>query len=162
MERGHRWGDPIEVEAIKAVLGAPRERGATCVLGALKSNIGHLEAAAGVAGLIKVVLSMQNDKIPGNLHFRSLNPRIDLNGTSLEIAQTPRLGRLAFGRVMRVSARLESAGRTRTSSLKKYRGIWRNLFWRRNPPRICSLFLQKHPPLCVLMRKHTGNTGFRA
>jgi len=85
---GTSLGDPIEVEAIKAVLGAPRERGATCVLGALKSNIGHLEAAAGVAGLIKVVLAMQHDKIPGNLHFRSLNPRIDLTGTSLEIAQT--------------------------------------------------------------------------
>ncbi len=87
---GTSLGDPIEVEAIKEVLGAPRERGATCILGALKSNIGHLEAAAGVAGLIKVVLSMQNDKIPGNLHFRSLNPRIDLTDTSLEIAQTPK------------------------------------------------------------------------
>lgn len=85
---GTSLGDPIEVEAIKAVLGSPREKGATCVLGAVKSNIGHLEAAAGVAGLIKVVLAMQNEKIPGNLHFRSLNPRIDLKETSLEIAQT--------------------------------------------------------------------------
>ncbi len=87
---GTSLGDPIEVEAIKAVFGGPRERGATCVLGALKSNIGHLEAAAGVAGLIKVVLAMQNERIPGNLHFRSLNPRIDLRGTPLEIAQTPK------------------------------------------------------------------------
>ena len=85
---GTSLGDPIEVEAIKAVFGAPRDRGAKCVLGALKSNIGHLEAAAGVAGLIKAVLAMQYEKIPGNLHFRSLNPRIDLGGTPLEIAQT--------------------------------------------------------------------------
>lgn len=84
---GTSLGDPIEMEAIKAVLGAPRDKGATCILGAVKTNIGHLEAAAGVAGVIKVVLAMQNDKIPGNLHFRTLNPRIDLNGTSLEIAQ---------------------------------------------------------------------------
>lgn len=84
---GTSLGDPIEMEAIKAVLGAPREKGSTCILGAVKTNIGHLEAAAGVAGVIKVVLAMQNDKIPGNLHFRSLNPRIDLKGTSLEIAQ---------------------------------------------------------------------------
>lgn len=85
---GTSLGDPIEVEAIKAVFGAPRDRGAMCTLGALKSNIGHLEAAAGVAGLIKAVLALQNEKIPGNLHFRSLNPRIDLGGTPLEIAQT--------------------------------------------------------------------------
>lgn len=87
---GTSLGDPIEMEAIKAVLGAPREKGSTCILGAVKTNIGHLEAAAGVAGVIKVILAMQNDKIPGNLHFRSLNPRIDLKGTSLEIAQEPK------------------------------------------------------------------------
>lgn len=85
---GTSLGDPIEVEAIKAVFGAPRDRGAKCFLGALKSNIGHLEAAAGVAGVVKAVLALQNEKIPGNLHFRSLNPRIDLSGTSLEIAQS--------------------------------------------------------------------------
>lgn len=84
---GTSLGDPIEMEAIKAVLGAPREKNATCVLGAVKTNIGHLEAAAGIAGVIKVILAMQNDRIPGNLHFRSLNPRIDLKGSSLEIAK---------------------------------------------------------------------------
>jgi len=86
---GTSLGDPIEVEALKAVLGGPREKGSTCVLGALKTNIGHLEAAAGVAGLIKVALALQNERIPGNLHFRALNPRIDLRGTSLEIAKEP-------------------------------------------------------------------------
>nr|WP_275939224.1 type I polyketide synthase [Polyangium spumosum] len=86
---GTSLGDPIEVEALKAVLGGPREKGSTCILGAVKTNIGHLEAAAGVAGLMKVALSLQNERIPGNLHFRSLNPRIDLRGTSLEIAQNP-------------------------------------------------------------------------
>ncbi|HVK63421.1 MAG TPA: type I polyketide synthase, partial [Polyangium sp.] len=84
---GTSLGDPIEVEALKAVLGGPRERGSSCLLGAVKTNIGHLEAAAGVAGLMKVALSMQNERIPGNLHFRSLNPRIDLRGTTLEIVQ---------------------------------------------------------------------------
>ena len=104
---GTSLGDPIEVEALKAVLGGPREKGSVCVLGALKTNIGHLEAAAGVAGLMKVAMSLHNERIPPNLHFRSLNPRIDLRGTSLEIAQNivpwkpglrPRIGGVsAFG-----------------------------------------------------------------
>src|SRR5262249_52676160 len=55
---GTSLGDPIELEALKSVLGDPREGGATCVLGAVKSNLGHLEAAAGMAGLIKAVLCL--------------------------------------------------------------------------------------------------------
>lgn len=85
---GTPLGDPIEVEALKTVLGGPREKGSVCVLGAVKTNIGHLEAAAGVAGIMKVVLALQNESIPGNLHFRALNPRIDFRGTTLEIART--------------------------------------------------------------------------
>ncbi|PTL76611.1 type I polyketide synthase [Vitiosangium sp. GDMCC 1.1324] len=83
---GTALGDPIEVQAISDVLGPPREDGSPCVLGALKSNVGHLEAAAGIAGLIKVVLSMQHEAIPTNLHFKRLNPRIQLEGTSLKLA----------------------------------------------------------------------------
>lgn len=84
---GTPLGDPIEVEALKTVLGGPREKGSSCVLGAVKTNIGHLEAAAGVAGVMKVVLALQSELIPGNLHFRALNPRIDFRGTTLEIAR---------------------------------------------------------------------------
>ncbi len=74
-------GDPIEVEALAAVLGQPRADGGTCVLGAVKTNIGHLEGAAGIAGLIKVVLSLQHQAIPRNLHFKTLNPHISLADT---------------------------------------------------------------------------------
>ncbi|TKC98038.1 non-ribosomal peptide synthetase/type I polyketide synthase [Polyangium fumosum] len=77
---GTSLGDPIELEALGAVLGAPRLDGSVCALGALKTNVGHLEAAAGVASVIKVVLSMQHQAIPGNLHFKKLNPRINLDG----------------------------------------------------------------------------------
>ncbi|XXT16877.1 beta-ketoacyl synthase N-terminal-like domain-containing protein [Sorangium sp. So ce429] len=84
---GTSLGDPIEVEALAQVVGRPRESGAPCVLGALKSNIGHLEAAAGVAGLIKAALVLQRGAIPANLHFRALNPRIALEGTSLVIPE---------------------------------------------------------------------------
>ncbi|WP_438004841.1 beta-ketoacyl synthase N-terminal-like domain-containing protein [Sorangium sp. So ce321] len=82
---GTPLGDPIEVEALAQVLGGPRATEAGCVLGAVKTNIGHLEAAAGVAGLIKAVLALQHGAIPANLHFRALNPRIKLEGTSLTI-----------------------------------------------------------------------------
>jgi amino acid adenylation domain-containing protein len=78
---GTSLGDPIEIEALSAVLGAPRLDGSGCALGALKTNVGHLEAASGVASVIKAVLSMQHEAIPGNLHFRNVNPRISLEGT---------------------------------------------------------------------------------
>lgn len=87
---GTPLGDPIEVDALAEVLGAPRADGSVCVLGAVKTNIGHLESAAGVAGIIKVVLSMQHEAIPANLHFKRLNPRISLDGTSLVIPTSQR------------------------------------------------------------------------
>jgi acyl transferase domain-containing protein/acyl carrier protein len=94
---GTSLGDPIEVEALASVLGAPRGDGSPCVLGAVKTNIGHLEAAAGVAGLIKAILALEHERIPGNLHFRALNPRISLAGTPFVIATGvtpwPRTGR---------------------------------------------------------------------
>lgn len=78
-------GDPIEFEALREVLGAPRPDGMPCVLGAVKTNVGHTAAAAGVAGLIKAVLCLQHQAIPRNLNFRTLNPRISLEGTPFEI-----------------------------------------------------------------------------
>ncbi len=86
---GTSLGDPIELEALRAVLGAPTEDGAPCHLGAVKSHIGHLEAAAGVAGLVKVVGSLSRERIPGNLHFRTLNPRASLAGTRLQVSAAP-------------------------------------------------------------------------
>ena len=82
---GTSLGDPIEVNSLKAVLGT--ERTESCYLGSLKTNIGHLEAAAGIAGLIKTVLCMQHKAIPANLHFKRLNPLIDLSDTKIEIPQ---------------------------------------------------------------------------
>ena len=82
---GTPLGDPIETEALAEVLGAPRTDGSVCVLGAVKTNLGHLEAAAGIAGLIKAVLCLQQEVIPPNLHFTMLNPRIALEGTALVV-----------------------------------------------------------------------------
>jgi SAM-dependent methyltransferase/acyl carrier protein len=69
-------GDPIEVESLAAVFSEGRDRAAPLLLGSIKSNMGHLEAAAGVAGLIKTVLSLHREAIPPNLHFKNPNPHI--------------------------------------------------------------------------------------
>nr|WP_277622391.1 type I polyketide synthase [Mycobacterium malmoense] len=75
---GTALGDPIEFEALAATYG----RGdGSCALGAVKTNIGHLEAAAGVAGFIKAVLAVQRGRIPPNLHFSQWNPAIDASPT---------------------------------------------------------------------------------
>ena len=74
---GTSLGDPIEIEAAAAVLGVGREASRPLLIGSLKTNIGHLEAAAGIAGLIKVVLAIQHGAIPRQLHFTTPNPMID-------------------------------------------------------------------------------------
>ncbi len=73
---GTSLGDPIEVGAAAAVLGEGRVSEHPLIIGAAKTNIGHLEAAAGIAGLMKVVLSLQHEQIPPHLHFKQPNPHI--------------------------------------------------------------------------------------
>ena len=75
---GTLLGDPIEVAALTQVFRSKTPRKNFCALGSLKSNVGHLGSAAGVAGLIKAVLCLQHRKIPPTLHFEQPNPAIDL------------------------------------------------------------------------------------
>jgi acyl transferase domain-containing protein len=82
-------GDPIEARALGAVLGPDRPAGAFCWLGSVKSNIGHLEAGAGVAGLIKVALALHHRRVPPNLHFETPNPEIDFEGLRLRVPTRP-------------------------------------------------------------------------
>ena len=74
---GTPLGDPVEVQALNRVFRAATTRRGFCALGTVKSNIGHLDVAAGVAGLIKTVLALENGAIPPSLHFDQPNPRID-------------------------------------------------------------------------------------
>ncbi|WP_437668801.1 SDR family NAD(P)-dependent oxidoreductase [Sorangium sp. So ce131] len=83
---GTAVGDPIEVNALGAVLGARRDGADPCVIGSVKSNIGHMEPAAGIAGLIKTVIALKRGVIPGNLHFHEINPAIDLQALKLRVA----------------------------------------------------------------------------
>ncbi|MEU2032856.1 SDR family NAD(P)-dependent oxidoreductase [Nocardia amamiensis] len=82
---GTPLGDPIEIEALSQVLGAPRADGSVCLLGSVKSQIGHLEAAAGIAGLIKAVLQLEHERIPRQHDFATMNPKIALDGTALAV-----------------------------------------------------------------------------
>jgi acyl transferase domain-containing protein/aryl carrier-like protein len=81
---GTALGDPIEVEAIAATLGRAGD-GSPCLLGSVKANLGHLEAAAGATGLIKAVLALRHGAVPPQPDFGRLNPHITLGGTRLAI-----------------------------------------------------------------------------
>lgn len=78
-------GDPIEVQALSRVLGEGDQSSKPCFIGSCKTNFGHLEAAAGMASLIKTVLCLQNHEIPPHLHFQKLNPQISLESSRLQI-----------------------------------------------------------------------------
>ncbi|MDA9762163.1 type I polyketide synthase, partial [Desulfobacterales bacterium] len=74
-------GDPIEIEALAKVFGNRSDKRKFCGIGSVKGNIGHLDAAAGIAGLIKVVFSLMYKKIPPTLHFEKPNSRIDFSNS---------------------------------------------------------------------------------
>jgi thioester reductase-like protein len=82
---GTPLGDPIEIDSLKAVLGNSRPAERPCVVGAVKANIGHLEAAAGIAGLIKTVLVLQHEEIPPQIHLTRPNPHLALEGAPFVI-----------------------------------------------------------------------------
>ena len=84
---GTSLGDPIEMEALIAALGR-KNGGAKLYVGSVKTNLGHLEAAAGLAGLLKAIACCVRRAIPGLVHFKTLNPRIDLAGTGITLPTT--------------------------------------------------------------------------
>jgi amino acid adenylation domain-containing protein len=87
---GTRLGDPIEVEGLRRAFeskGSPDRLG--CGLGSVKSNLGHLDAAAGIAGLIKAVLCTERGMLVPTLHAEQVNPLLDLHDTHFELVKTP-------------------------------------------------------------------------
>ncbi|MFI6729904.1 beta-ketoacyl synthase N-terminal-like domain-containing protein, partial [Streptomyces atratus] len=82
---GTKVGDPIEAAALGAVFGADRRGRGPLRVGSVKTNIGHLEAAAGIAGLLKVTLALAHGVIPASLNFETPNPEIDLDGLGLRV-----------------------------------------------------------------------------
>ena len=100
---GTELGDPIEVHAAAAVYGRGRQSDRPLLVGSVKTNIGHLEAAAGVAGLIKAVLSIEHGLIPRHLNFREPNPRIDWEGLPVRVASDSTAWPVTSGRPVRAA-----------------------------------------------------------
>jgi FkbH-like protein/FkbM family methyltransferase len=84
---GTELGDPVEINAIKSAFEqlVPGPTDARISIGTVKTNIGHLEAAAGIAGVLKVLLSFKHQKLIGNIHLSEVNPYIRLSGTPLQL-----------------------------------------------------------------------------
>ncbi len=80
-------GDPIEAKSIGRAVGGDRD--GNCYIGSVKSNIGHLEPASGIAGIIKLALAMQNRIIPPNIHYKKPNPNIPFEKLNLEVPVVP-------------------------------------------------------------------------
>ena len=87
---GTKLGDPIEIAALAEAYGGSGTRKQYCSLGSVKSNIGHLDTAAGAASLIKVILSLEKRQIPATLHFTRPNPAIDFAATPFYVNSTLR------------------------------------------------------------------------
>jgi phthiocerol/phenolphthiocerol synthesis type-I polyketide synthase C len=95
---GTAAGDPVEAGALGMVLG--RHRSAPLPIGSVKSNLGHLEPASGLAGLLKAMLALRHRRLPASLHFNQPNPHIDFGELNLEVAAASRAlgrGRLIAG-----------------------------------------------------------------
>ncbi|WGF87884.1 beta-ketoacyl synthase N-terminal-like domain-containing protein [Marinivivus vitaminiproducens] len=87
---GTALGDPIEIAALNRAYGpAFRATGGACALSSVKGNVGHLDAAAGVAGLIKVLLALRHGRLPATLNFRAANPACDFAGGPFHVLDRP-------------------------------------------------------------------------
>ncbi|MFI0237987.1 beta-ketoacyl synthase N-terminal-like domain-containing protein [Streptomyces sp. NPDC016845] len=86
---GTPLGDPVEAGALGAVLGRGRAPEQPLLLGSVKTNLGHLEAAAGTAGLIKTILALHHDELPPQLHFTEPSPHVDLDALGLRVVTDP-------------------------------------------------------------------------
>ncbi|MEV4176713.1 beta-ketoacyl synthase N-terminal-like domain-containing protein, partial [Nonomuraea sp. NPDC049709] len=87
---GTKVGDPVEAAALGATYGAARPGTEPLLVGSVKTNIGHLEGAAGIAGLLKVVLALKHRELPPSLHFESPPPEIPLEELRLRVVRSPR------------------------------------------------------------------------
>jgi acyl transferase domain-containing protein/acyl carrier protein len=94
---GTSLGDPVEIAALTKAFRVTTDRKGFCGVGSVKTNLGHLDAAAGVAGVIKTVLSLQHKFLAPSLHFQTPNPRIDFENSPFHVVSKPTEWRDGFG-----------------------------------------------------------------
>lgn len=98
---GTAVGDPIEAAALGEALGRRRPQGSPLPIGSVKTNVGHMEAAAGMAGIVKAIHCLQQRVLPPSIHFEKPNPRIAFDALNLEVVSTrrplPQAKRLVIG-----------------------------------------------------------------
>ncbi len=172
-------GDPIEVNALKEVLLEDRSVEQPCWIGSVKTNLGHLEAAAGIAGLIKVVLSLLKGEIFPHLHFKELNPLIAIENTPLSIPtecqtyQPHFVGISSFGfggtnahMVLENPSKAQTAERLETSkvfSMERPKHLFtlsaKNESALRELAQRYKTYLQSHPEVRLTDICYTVNTG---
>lgn len=174
---GTELGDPLEFRALKTAFRRTTKKKGFCALGSVKTNIGHLEPAAGITGLIKIILSLKHKKIPGILHLRQLNRFVDLDESPFYIndktipwnnGDGPRRAAIsAFGLsgsnihmiIEEAPERKHDAGRTRS-------GSWNVLPLSAKTPRALQLLIRAYSDFLVRNRKvnihdlcYTASTG---
>ncbi|MFM7184138.1 MAG: SDR family NAD(P)-dependent oxidoreductase [Planctomycetota bacterium] len=86
---GTALGDPIELEALGAVFGKARRGSTPLLVGSVKTNVGHLEAAAGITGVIKTIMALQHEEIPPHLHFQRPTPHVNWRDLQLKVVTEP-------------------------------------------------------------------------
>ncbi len=86
---GTAAGDPVEIGALASVVGAQRAHGSECLVGSVKTNIGHTEGAAGIAGLIKAALVVEHGAVPPSLHLETPTPAVDWASAGVRIPTSP-------------------------------------------------------------------------
>jgi len=154
---GTSLGDPIELHAIAAALGDGRSADRPLVVGSVKTNLGHLEAAAGVTGLLKVALALQHGEIPPHLHFRELNPHIELGAFPLEI---PRDGKAWPAAETRRFAGVSSFGFTGTNAhviLEEAPPLSERPSVSDRPAHVLALSARTEPALAELARRYAAD-----
>ena len=107
---GTTLGDPIEFEALGEVYAEGRDRQQPLLVGSLKTNVGHMESAAGIGGVIKAILSVAHGEVPPHPHFREPNPEIDLDRVPAAIPVEPRAWPKGYGRRIAAVSSFGSSG----------------------------------------------------
>jgi acyl transferase domain-containing protein len=174
---GTPLGDPIEVEALRRAFRRQTDRTQFCALGSVKTNIGHLDNAAGVTGLIKTVLALQHKVIPPSLHFEKPNPAIDLESSPFYVnskavawpasAHPRRAGVSSFGIggtnahvILEEAPEIESGATTRPFQIVTLSALTKTAV--ESMTQQLAAHLEEHPRLLLADVAFTRNAGRQA